>query len=75
VSTTPCLYKKSKPNPAKPSTGKSKASDSIGTTDAGADVAGVLERTKGKMGKAVEWAKVVVYDGVERGRGRVSPGE
>jgi ribosome recycling factor len=35
----------------------------------------VIERTKGKMDKAVDWARGVVFDGVERGRGKVSPGE
>jgi hypothetical protein len=36
-----------------------------------------LDKTLGKVGaqmeKAVGWAKSVVYESVERGRGRVSP--
>jgi hypothetical protein len=36
-----------------------------------------LDKTLGKVGaqmeKAVNWAKSVVYESVERGRGRVSP--
>jgi ribosome recycling factor len=35
----------------------------------------VLEKTERKMEKAVDWAKGTVFDMVERGRGRVSPGE
>jgi hypothetical protein len=38
-----------------------------------------LDETLGKIGakmeKAVDWAKTVVYESVERGRGRVSPCE
>ncbi|ODN83397.1 hypothetical protein L202_01541 [Cryptococcus amylolentus CBS 6039] len=33
----------------------------------------VVEKAKGKMEKAVHWAKAVVFEGVERGRGRVTP--
>jgi ribosome recycling factor len=36
---------------------------------------GVLSKAEMKMGKAVEWARAQVYEGVERGRGRVSPCE
>lgn len=32
-----------------------------------------LAKTGAKMEKAVEWAKLVVFESVERGRGRVSP--
>ena len=39
------------------------------------DVDDVLEKTKGKMTKSVDWAKSLVYEGVERARGRISPGE
>jgi ribosome recycling factor len=35
----------------------------------------VLEKTERRMEKAVDWAKGTVFDMVERGRGRVSPGE
>ncbi|WVQ71872.1 hypothetical protein IAR50_001414 [Cryptococcus sp. DSM 104548] len=33
----------------------------------------VVEKAKGKMEKAVHWAKAVIFEGVERGRGRVTP--
>lgn len=35
----------------------------------------VLERTRNKVDKVTEWARVVVYDGVERAHGRLTPGE
>lgn len=35
----------------------------------------VQGKVKPKMTKTMEWAKAVVYEGVERGRGRISPGE
>lgn len=35
----------------------------------------VLERTRAKIDKVVDWVRVVVYDGVERAHGRLSPGE
>ena len=38
------------------------------------DLDDVLEKIKGKMTKSVDWAKSLVYDGVERTRGRISPG-
>lgn len=34
-----------------------------------------LAKVGGKMEKTVEWAKAILYDGVERSRGRVSPCE
>ena len=34
----------------------------------------VIEKTKVKMEKTVSWFKSVVFDGVERGKGRVTPG-
>jgi hypothetical protein len=40
-----------------------------------ADADAILEKTQSKMEKSVEWAKGLVYDAVERRRGRVSPGE
>ncbi|WWC69269.1 uncharacterized protein I206_103207 [Kwoniella pini CBS 10737] len=33
----------------------------------------VLEKTEAKIEKAVHWAKAVIFEGVERGRGRVTP--
>ncbi|WVO14070.1 hypothetical protein L204_101697 [Cryptococcus depauperatus] len=42
--------------------------------DAGeAVVEEVLEKSRAKMEKAVHWAKAVLFEGVERGRGRVTP--
>lgn len=38
------------------------------------DIAQIADKTKAKMDKAVDWAKGIVYDGVQRGRGHVSPG-
>lgn len=34
-----------------------------------------LVKVGGKMEKAVEWARSIVFESVERGRGRVSPCE
>ena len=34
----------------------------------------VLSKTKKAMTKAVDWARSIAYEGVERGRGRVTPG-
>jgi ribosome recycling factor len=63
-----------KPTPSsKPAKGKARAAEP--SDESTVDLEDVLEKTKGKMIKAVEWAKGVLYDGVERGRGRVSPGE
>ncbi len=38
------------------------------------DVTPTIEKSRQKMQKAVDWAKGLAYDGVERGRGRVTPG-
>lgn len=35
----------------------------------------VQGKVKPKMQKTFDWAKAVVFEGVERGRGRISPGE
>lgn len=40
-----------------------------------AEIDAIVDKTKGKMTKSVDWAKSVVFEGVERGRGRVSPGK
>lgn len=72
-SSTPISLKKSKLTPAKPSKGKVRAEDDPSETDV--DTEGVLAKTREKMEKAVSWAKGLVYDGVERGRGKVSPGQ
>lgn len=34
----------------------------------------VVSKARAKMEKSVHWAKAVLFEGVERGRGRVSPG-
>jgi ribosome recycling factor len=72
-SSTPISLKKAKLAPAKPSKGKVRAEDDPSETDV--DTEGVLTKTREKMEKAVSWAKGLVYDGVERGRGKVSPGQ
>jgi len=43
------------------------------SADGVVDFDDVLEKSRTKMSKAVDWAKAQAYDGVERGRGRVSP--
>ncbi|GMK59021.1 hypothetical protein CspeluHIS016_0700360 [Cutaneotrichosporon spelunceum] len=37
------------------------------------EIGAVTEKTKAKIDKVVDWARGVVYDGVQRGRGHVSP--
>ncbi|CAK9785718.1 ribosome recycling factor [Cutaneotrichosporon oleaginosum] len=37
------------------------------------EIDAVAEKTKAKMDKSVDWARGVVYEGVQRGRGHVSP--
>lgn len=71
-STTFPTSKKAKLSAEKPSKGKVRSQDDAFESDV--DTEGVLERTKGKMEKAVKYAQGLVYDGVERGRGRLSPG-
>ena len=39
------------------------------------DLDDAVGKAKTKMQKTTEWAKALVYEGVERGKGRVSPGE
>ena len=39
------------------------------------DVDAVLAKTEASMQKSVHWARGLIYEGVERARGRVSPGE
>ena len=71
-SSSPSLLKKSKTQPAKPSKGKVRNEGDPSETDV--DVKGALDKTGVKMQKAAEWAKTQVWEGVERARGRVSPG-
>lgn len=35
---------------------------------------GVVEKAREKMEKTVSWCRASIFDGVERGTGRVSPG-
>lgn len=39
------------------------------------EINSIVEKTTTRINKSVEWAKGVAFEGVERGRGRVSPGE
>lgn len=71
-SSSPLVLKKSKTQPAKPSKAKVRNEDDPSETDV--DVKGALDKTGAKMQKAAEWAKTQVWEGVERARGRVSPG-
>lgn len=79
LSTTPTLLaKKSKASTSaskssSSSKGKGKASDGDEGMSA-EDFEKILEKSRGKMAKVLEWAKGVAFEGVERGRGRVSPG-
>lgn len=40
-----------------------------------AEVKAIVDKARKKMEKSADWAKAAIYDGVERGRGRVMPGE
>lgn len=72
--TTSVSAKKAKSSPSgKLSKGKGKATEE--TVENQIDVEGTLEKCRSKMGKVAEWAKGVAFEGVERGRGRVSPGK
>ena len=58
--------------------GKAKSRQEVEITDNNpfdADAEAQLAKVRAKMDKALEWARGVVWEGVERGRGRVSPGE
>lgn len=72
ISSTSLRLKK-KGGAAKPAKGTVRSQDDPSETDV--DVDGILEKVRGKMKKATDWANSVTYDGVERGRGRVSPGK
>jgi ribosome recycling factor len=63
--------KKAKVTPEKSSKGKVRAQDDPVESDV--DTAAVTGRIKEKMDKAVSYARGIVYDNVERARGRVSP--
>ncbi|KAL7424130.1 hypothetical protein Q5752_001715 [Cryptotrichosporon argae] len=38
-----------------------------------ADVDRIVDKTKARMGKTADWARLIVFDHVERGKGRVTP--
>lgn len=40
-----------------------------------AEIDDIVEKARAKMVKSADWAKSVMFEGVERGRGRVSPCE
>jgi hypothetical protein len=82
LSTSAPLLKKSKAAATKKSQKQGKEHEEVEGGDKvryeqslEADADAILEKTQSKMEKSVEWAKGLVYDAVERGRGRVSPGE
>ncbi|WVF72024.1 hypothetical protein IAT40_006836 [Kwoniella sp. CBS 6097] len=76
---TSISLKKNKGSPPKSAKAKIRATedDQAGAADdEGAGevvVAEVVEKAKGKMDKAVHWAKAVIFEDVERVRGRVTP--
>ncbi|TXT07144.1 hypothetical protein VHUM_03314 [Vanrija humicola] len=56
--------------------GKGKGKDKDADADAGLTAEerdSVIDKTKEKITKSTDWAKGLVFEGVERGRGRVSP--
>ena len=78
-SSTPLTLKKSKAAAVRRSNQQKKDDDpetenKRGEQDDEGKVDEVVERTRERMRKTVDWAKAMVYEGVERGRGRVSPG-
>ncbi|OCF36434.1 ribosome recycling factor [Kwoniella heveanensis BCC8398] len=76
---TSITQKKNKGSPPKSSKAKLRITedDEAGAADdegAGeAVIADVVEKARGKMEKAVHWAKAVIFEDVERIRGRVTP--
>jgi hypothetical protein len=79
LSTTPPLLKKSKAAASKKShkAAKEEADENPESSRYDkapeADLNDVLAKTEKKMEKAVDWARGLTYDMVERGRGRVTP--
>ena len=79
-STTPTTLKKATKKDAKKAGdnkkgGKKKAEaeeEEGGLSEAQIDA--IVKKTDDKMTKSLDWAKSVLFEGVERGRGRVSPG-
>lgn len=77
LSTSTPVYKKSKAAAAKKSRSDkddSKSGHGQYEADPIANLNDVLAKTERKMEKAVDWARGVIYEMVERGRGRVTPG-
>lgn len=80
ITTTPLFLKKAKATTAKRSFQKHKEEDpdfalARYEKQSVTDLDDVLEKTKHKMTKALDWAKSLAYEGVDRGRGRISPGQ
>jgi ribosome recycling factor len=73
ISTSPPIWKKAT------KTSGSKASKAVSKQEVenadyeDADLDKTLSKVGAQMEKAVNWAKALVYESVERGRGRVSP--
>jgi len=79
LSTTQTLLKKSKAAASKKSHKAAKEEADVNPEGSRyekapeADLNDVLAKTEKKMEKAVDWARGLTYDMVERGRGRVTP--
>jgi hypothetical protein len=75
ISTTSPRWKKSTESSGS-KTSKAVSREEVENVDyEDADLDKTLGKVGGQMEKAVNWAKSVVYESVERGRGRVSPCE
>lgn len=57
--------------------GKSKASQDVLADEklSEKEIEDVLKKAEVKMDKAMDWFRGVLFEGVERGRGRVTPGQ
>lgn len=80
-STTPATLKKATKKDAKKSgdnkKGGKKKAEAAEEEEGGmseSEIDAIIKKTNDKMTKSLDWAKGVLYEGVERGRGRVSPG-
>lgn len=79
-STTPITLKKATKKDAKKAgdnkKGGKKAAEveEVKTTLSEAQINAIVKKANEKMNKSLDWAKSVLFEGVERGRGRVSPG-
>ncbi|WVR05407.1 hypothetical protein IAU60_002422 [Kwoniella sp. DSM 27419] len=76
---TPLTLKKNKGSPPKSAKAKIRVNEDDsagGGNDEGAGeavIGDVVDKARAKMDKAVHWAKAVIFEGVERGRGRITP--